>query len=184
MRRLLALAIIACGADGCSRRQPAQASSLDSLTATRDTAAIYNAGVAAYQAKRYDEARLYWQRSTEFGDREALGNLGYLVYYGLGGPADSLRGIALWRQSAALGHPEAHEHLAQAILNGDHSIGQATDAYAHAVAAKKLATLHGNDPGVGPNASITLAKLSLSLTLAERMHADSVGLAWAAAEVK
>ena len=78
----------------------------------------YNQGVDAYRAENYADARLHWSRSVEEGELYALNNLGYLLYYGLGGEADPGRAVSLWRKGALGGHSEAQWHLGRAFEDG------------------------------------------------------------------
>jgi TPR repeat protein len=90
----------------------------------------YNKGVSAYLAKNYAEARLHWSRATEEGEVYALNNLGYLLYYGLGGEADPKRAVSLWRKGALAGHSEAQWHLGKAFEDGKGVAKSYTRAYA------------------------------------------------------
>lgn len=64
-------------------------------------------GVTAYRAEDYATARAQWAIAADQGDPTAQNNLGYLLFNGLGGPADPARAVALWKQAAAAGHSEA-----------------------------------------------------------------------------
>lgn len=75
----------------------------------------YNAGVDAWKVKNFAEARRLWSSSlAEGGPDEALNNLGYLYYYGLGGEARRDKAVELWRKGAALGVSESQLHLGHA----------------------------------------------------------------------
>ena len=78
----------------------------------------YNKGVGAYQARNYAQARLHWTQAIEEGEVSALNNLGYLLYYGLGGEADPKRAVSLWKKGALAGHSEAQWHLGKALEDG------------------------------------------------------------------
>jgi len=71
----------------------------------------YNLGVHAYQGKNYEEARVHWERAVVSGVVLAENNLGYLLYFGLGGPKDRKRGFALWTKAASEGNSESQWHL-------------------------------------------------------------------------
>ena len=55
----------------------------------------YEKGMFAFEDKNYVEARRQWSSSVNEGEVLALNNLGYLLYYGLGGPAEPERAVAL-----------------------------------------------------------------------------------------
>ena len=65
---------------------------LSALCACKDSApkdSEYNRGVQAYRTKNYASAREHWAKAiTDEHERSAKNNLGYLLYYGLGGEAD------------------------------------------------------------------------------------------------
>jgi len=90
----------------------------------------YNQGVTAYRSKNYADARLHWSRAVDEGEVYALNNLGYLLYYGLGGEADHKRAVALWKKGALAGHSEAQWHLGRAFEDGKGVRQDHTRAYA------------------------------------------------------
>ena len=90
----------------------------------------YNKGVAAYNAKNYAEARSHWAKSIEEGERLAVSNLAYLLYYGLGGTAEPERAVSLWKQGALAGHSEAQWHLGRAFAAGKVVERDYVEAYA------------------------------------------------------
>ena len=90
----------------------------------------YNKGVAAYKVKDYESAREQWGKASEEGYVSALNNLGYLLYYGLGGKADQVQAVALWKRGALLGHSEAQLHLGRAFENGEGISQDFVEAYA------------------------------------------------------
>lgn len=90
----------------------------------------YNRGVDAYRAKDYESARALWTPEAAKGNPSAENNLGYLLYYGLGGPRDKARAVSLWRTSALAGHPEAQWHLGVAFADGEALARSAVEAYA------------------------------------------------------
>jgi TPR repeat protein len=79
----------------------------------------YNKGVAAWRKQDYAEARKQWEASlAQGGPDEALNNLAYLLYFGLGGEAEPERAVELWRKGAALAVSEAQWHLGSAYESG------------------------------------------------------------------
>lgn len=98
--------------------------------AASSTNAEYNLGVDAFRAKNYQAARQHWTRAAEHPNGMTYNNLGYLLYYGLGGDKDRMRAVALWRDAAALGEREAQWHLATAYEEGQGTVENMTEAYA------------------------------------------------------
>jgi hypothetical protein len=79
----------------------------------------YNRGVQAYRMKDYASARQHWAKAiVDEHERAAKNNLGYLLYYGLGGDADIDRAILLWTEAAESGDRESQWHLGQASEDG------------------------------------------------------------------
>ena len=90
----------------------------------------YNLGVHAFQAKDYREARTQWSKAIDGGDILALNNLGYLLYYGLGGKSDQTRASELWRRAAMQGNSESQWHLGTAYESGEGVEQSYVEAYA------------------------------------------------------
>jgi TPR repeat protein len=163
---------------GCASRRSAPVDSTAILTSI-DRVAVYDAGVDAFRAKRYDLARRYWKRAIELGDRDASSNLGYLLYYGFGGAPDSAAGRHYWQQAMAQRQPESHRHVAQAIVDGDRTLGDLSDAFSHAVAAKGLANAAGTrDAAVARDADALISKLQPQLSPAVEDSARARGERW------
>ena len=94
-------------------------------------ATSYNKGVAAYQQKNYVEARGYWEQSIAEGQPpDALNNLGYLLFHGLGGAPEPERAVSLWKRGAVLGVSEAQWHLGAAYAKGQGTERNYAMAYA------------------------------------------------------
>lgn len=90
----------------------------------------YNQGVSAYRAKDFAAARTAWTIAAAGGDHSAESNLGYLLFHGLGGPAEPQRAVALWRTAATSGHSEAQSHLGHAYRQGKGLPQSNAEAYA------------------------------------------------------
>ena len=90
----------------------------------------YDKGIYAYEDKNYPEARRQWSSSVNEGEVLALNNLGYLLYYGLGGPAEPERAVALLKRGAEAGHAEAQWHLGGAFEDGKGAAKDYAQAYA------------------------------------------------------
>lgn len=137
----------------------------------------YNLGVEAWRAKDYAEARRQWQRSLgEGGPDEALNNLAFLLYHGLGGEAEPAKAVELWRKGAALGVSEAQWHLGQAYEAG-RGIGR-NPVRAYAWYACAVATASKPDQGsesaereILRQATESLSKLDRTLSADERKQA-------------
>jgi hypothetical protein len=90
----------------------------------------YNLGVHAYQTKNFEDARVHWERAVAEGEVLAKNNLGYLLYYGKGGPKDRERAVALWREAAAGGSSESLWHLGTVYESGGVVPQSSVEAYA------------------------------------------------------
>lgn len=181
VRTMRRLATVAAALFASCRGGDRAAAASDSLLHSTDSVAVYDAGVEAFKRKDYASARRFWKHAMELGDHNAESNLGYLLYYGLGGEADSLIGADLWRDAARRGDAEAHVHLARVIADGDAGAGTMLEAYSHAVAAEILAAQSRDDAdaAVGRDASALKARIAAKLGSDERALADSQGHGWA-----
>lgn len=136
----------------------------------------YNKGVDAWRAKDYVEARRQWERSlAEGGPDEALNNLAFLLYHGLGGEAQPAKAVELWRKGAVLGVSEAQWHLGHAYEAGrgvDHSAVRAYAWYACAVAtASARERADATEREIARSASDSLQKIRDTLSDDERKQA-------------
>jgi hypothetical protein len=84
----------------------------------------------AFEDKNYAEVRRQWSSSVNEGEVLALNSLGYLLYYGLGGPAEPERAVALLKRGAEAGHAEAQWHLGGAYEDGKGAGKDYAQAYA------------------------------------------------------
>jgi hypothetical protein len=101
-----------------------------SAVAQSDDVAEYNRGVDAFRAKDYAGARLHWGKLAAKPNADAYNNLGFLLYYGMGGEADPVRAVALWRDAAEMGQRESQWHLAHAYEEGKGVTANIVEAYA------------------------------------------------------
>lgn len=90
----------------------------------------YNRGVESFRAKDYFNARLHWGVAAKQNVRAAYNNLGYLLYFGLGGTAEPERAVSLWTVAAKNGDREAQWHLARAFEKGKGVNRDLVSAYA------------------------------------------------------
>jgi len=140
----------------------------------------YNKGVAAWRLKDYAEARKQWEASlAQGGPDEALNNLAYLLYYGLGGQREPEKAVELWRKGAVLAVSEAQLHLGEAYKEGDGITASPTLAYAwHLCAiatAGKLAASDETEADILKSATESLDKLLPKLTASERTEGERLG---------
>jgi TPR repeat protein len=91
----------------------------------------YNLGVRAYRVKDYASARQHWAKAVvEEHEIAAYNNLGYLLYYGLGGPENTNQAVSLWIQAAQRGERESQWHLGKAFEDGKGREQNFIEAYA------------------------------------------------------
>lgn len=90
----------------------------------------YNQGVKSFRESDFSNARLHWAAATEELVRAAYNNLGYLLYFGLGGPAEPENAVALWTIAATNGDREAQWHLTGAFEQGKGASRDLVTAYA------------------------------------------------------
>ncbi len=139
----------------------------------------YNQGVEAWRAKNYAEAREQWSRSlAEGGPDEALNNLGYLLYYGMGGVAQPEKAVELWRKGAALGVSEAQWHLGTAYEEGKGVAASPVQAFAWYLCAAATASQANEDlkteRAVANDAVRSAGRLAPRLTAAEMAQAEAL----------
>ncbi|MBS0376742.1 MAG: sel1 repeat family protein [Proteobacteria bacterium] len=91
---------------------------LAACTPFRAAESPYNLGVAAWKQKDYPEAARQWSVEVLQGNADALNNLAYLYFNGLGGPKRVDAAVGLWRLAAQAGHSEAQWHLGFAYERG------------------------------------------------------------------
>jgi len=122
----------------------------------------YNQGVMAYREKDYATARQQWSRAVEEHVRAAHNNLGYLLFFGLGGPAEPERAVGLWTIAARQGDREAQWHLASAYEEGkgvDRDLAAAYAWYRCAQAGFGKTPLEPGDEEIVADANTAIARL-------------------------
>jgi TPR repeat protein len=139
----------------------------------------YNKGVNAWRAKNYAEARKQWTQSlAEGGPDEALNNLAYLLYHGLGGDPQPEKAIELWRKGAALSVSEAQWHLGQAYEEGKGVPSNQVQAYAWylcAVAtASKLSKNDATEREIEIDANASAKRMAEKLSTSQQEQAKSL----------
>jgi hypothetical protein len=92
--------------------------------------AEYDRGVNAFRTEDYKSARIHWAKAVDSQVRAAFNNLGYLLFYGMGGAAEPERAVGLWTTAAKSGDRESQWHLAQALEQGKGTPQNRIEAYA------------------------------------------------------
>jgi TPR repeat protein len=139
----------------------------------------YNKGVEAWRINDYAEARKQWSQSlAEGGPDEALNNLAYLLYYGLGGDAQPDKAVELWRKGAALAVSEAQLHLGHAYEKGNGTERNPATAYAWyrcAIAtAHALSTDDATEKQIERDAITALSSLERGLSAEHRNDGEAL----------
>ncbi|WP_342114005.1 tetratricopeptide repeat protein [Pseudoduganella sp. OTU4001] len=119
---------------------------LQAGTVAANADSAYNKGVDAFRVKDFATARQHWEVAIQSNDPLAQNNLGYLLYYGMGGSADQARAVALWRKAAVAAHSEAQWHLGQAYEDGKALSQNYAEAYSwYRCAAASAKATAGDD---------------------------------------
>jgi len=137
----------------------------------------YNLGVQAYRMKDYASARRHWAKAiVEEHERAAKNNLGYLLYYGLGGETDINQAISLWTKAAESGDRESQWHLGQASEDGKGVEQSFIKAYAwyRCASTGSPPAIDEMDIQIARDASRSLARLLPELSLAELEAAEKL----------
>lgn len=138
----------------------------------------YNKAVDAYQEERYHDAFRLWSAAAAHGSVDALNNIGFLLYSGLGATQDHEAAVDLWRTAAYAGHSEAKWHLGEAYENGKGIPKDRTRAYAWyrcAVATAKWKLTENDDEVEGvilKGAEQSLQALTPLLTKADLVRGN------------
>lgn len=127
------------------------------------TGSAYNLGVQAYRIKDYASARQYWARAIDEHEIKAYNNLGYLLYYGLGGPQEVARAVSLWTEAAQAGERESQWHLGTVFETGKGRPKDLVEAYAwYRCAAEAVGDEEADDEiaaSIAQDAKLSLNKL-------------------------
>ena len=78
----------------------------------------YNKGVEAWRKQDYAQAAKQWSASVLSGDANAMNNLAYLYFNGMGTERRTVDAVALWRVAAYAGQSESQWHLGYAYEQG------------------------------------------------------------------
>lgn len=83
-----------------------------------EIAAVFDSGVAAYDAGRYEEAyKIWWSIRTE--DLAAMRNVAFMLRRGQGVVADPGKALDIYEMAADAGLPTAQADLAVMLINGE-----------------------------------------------------------------
>ncbi len=149
-------------------------------TAQSENVKAYNLGVDAYRAKNYTEARQQWSHAVAQGVPEAYNNLGFLLFQGLGGDADAVRAVALWRDAATMGEAESQWHLASAYEDGKGTVHNKIEAYAWyrcaQAAYRTQATIDHDDATITRDIDASVARLREAIPEARRKLAEDLAV--------
>jgi len=80
------------------------------------------------KVKRYDDAHRWYAKAAEWGDAQAMHNLGFQYATGIGANRDYVEARKWFAKAAALGNPPAMTHLGQLYANGLGSSRDYTEA--------------------------------------------------------
>lgn len=140
----------------------------------------YNAGVDAWRKKDYPEAAKQWSQAVLTGNIDAMNNLAYLYFYGLGMPARISDAIQLWRVAAFAGESESQWHLGRAYEDGKGVEKDALKAYAwyrcsvHNARRKKDSDKRDIEAGIEQDALKSLQLLESRLSADELQRAGGL----------
>ncbi len=83
-----------------------------------EIAAVFDSGVAAYDAGRYEEAyKIWWSIRTE--DLAAMRNVAFMLRRGQGVAADPQKALDIYAMAADAGLPTAQADLAVMLIHGE-----------------------------------------------------------------
>lgn len=83
-----------------------------------EIAQVFDTGVAAYDAGRYDEAfKIWW--GLQYEDVAAMRNIAMMLRKGQGTPRDPKRAMVIYERAAEAGLPTAQADLADMLLKGE-----------------------------------------------------------------
>jgi hypothetical protein len=89
-----------------------------SARSSEEIAAVFNSGIAAYDAGDYEKAfKIWWD--LRFEDLAAMRNLGMMLRNGQGAPKDPKKAEEIYLRAAEAGLPTAQADLADMYLKGE-----------------------------------------------------------------
>lgn len=129
-----------------------------------------DAGWAAYNAKNYQAARLYWEPQAEKGNTDALNQLGWMHQHGMGVPVDMGKAVEYYRKAADQGAAASANNLAFCYEDGGGVPKDPVEAYKwYTIAIKK-----GSRPAMENRRTLaetmTEAQINKAKELADEWH--------------
>lgn len=119
---LLLASTLLMAAVGCSKEPTeanSSAASAENTGAASEAPQLYQEGVAAYQAGKFDVAAAKFKELAEQGDASAQFNLGSLYREGQGVSQDDKQAALWWAKAADQGHIDAMDNLGLRYAKGE-----------------------------------------------------------------
>ena len=108
---------------GCSKKAPQEAANKSEIpaaaTAAVEAPKIYQEGVDAYQAGKFDVAAAKFKELADKGDASAQFNLGSLYHQGQGVTQDDKQAALYFAKAAEQGHTDAMDNLGLRYAKGE-----------------------------------------------------------------
>lgn len=153
---LMLAAVLVAASAGCSKKASETASTeAPAATATVEAPKIYQEGVDAYQAGKFDVAAAKFKELADKGDASAQFNLGSLYRQGQGVAQDDKQAALWWAKAADQGHTDAMDNLGLRYAKGEGVELNLVQAYKWF----SIAGMRKNESAAA-NAKVTLAKMS------------------------
>jgi Sel1 repeat len=140
----------------------------------------YNAGVDAWKKKDYAQAANQWSLAVLAGNVDAMNNLAYLYFNGLGLKSRVSDAIRLWRIAGFAGHSEAQWHLGAAYENGTGVEKDPVKAYAwyrcavESAKRKKASDSTGIEARIEDDAARSMHQLMTQMSPSDLARASGV----------
>ena len=140
----------------------------------------YNAGVDAWKKKDYAQAANQWSQAVLAGNLDAMNNLAYLYFNGLGLKSRVPDAIRLWRIAGFAGHSEAQWHLGAAYENGTGVEKDPVKAYAwyqcaiESAKRKKVSDPTGTEARIEDDAARSMRQLMTQMSPSDLARASGV----------
>jgi hypothetical protein len=144
------------------------------------TDAPYNAGVDAWRKKDYPEAAKQWSQAVLSGDVDAMNNLAFLYFNGLGMEPRISDAIRLWSVAAFAGQSEAQWHLGVAYEDGKGVEKDALKAYAwyrcaeESARRKKGSDKSGTEAAIEQDATRSIGQLATGMSPGDLLRAGAL----------
>lgn len=122
MLGLMLVATLAMTTVGCGEKAPQESGNTTETAPTTENAPapkLYQEGVEAYQAGKFDVAAAKFKELAEQGDSSAQFNLGSLYREGQGVSQDDKQAALWWAKAADQGHLDAMDNLGLRYAKGE-----------------------------------------------------------------